>query len=227
MDQRARGRAADPDGTKRLIGVSVEVTDRRETEERNKILLHELNHRVKNTLATIQSIASQTGRNAASRDEFLQAFELRLLAISKTHNLLTLSEWRGADIGDILADELAPYRLPHERVHLHGPPVTMPSNAVLMTGLVVHELATNAAKHGALSTPQGRVEVAWRVEGGHLHLTWDERGGPPVDPPTRRGFGSRLIERGLRHELGGNVALDFAPKGLSCAMDVPLPAVPA
>lgn len=217
----------DLDGGKRLIGVSVDVTDRREAEERSKILLHELNHRVKNTLATIQSIASQTGRNASSREEFLRSFEMRLLAISKTHNLLTLSEWRGADIGDILADELAPYRIPDERVHLHGPPVTMPSNAVLMTGLVVHELATNAAKHGALSTPEGRVEVAWRVEDGHLHLTWDERGGPPVHPPTHRGFGSRLIERGLRHELGGNVALDYARKGLSCAMDVPLPAVPA
>ena len=218
---------ADPDGTKRLIGVSVEVTDRREAEERNKILLHELNYRVKNTLATIQSIASQTGRNAISREEFLQAFELRLLAISKTHNLLTLSEWRGADLYDILADELAPYRIPDERVHLHGPPVTMPSNAVLMTGLVMHELATNAAKYGALSAPQGRVEIAWRVENGHLCLTWDEHGGPPVVPPVHRGFGSRLIERGLRHELGGSVALDFARDGLHCRMNVPLPAVPA
>ena len=218
---------ADPDGAKRLIGVSVEVTDRREAEERNKILLHELNHRVKNTLATIQSIASQTGRNATSREEFLQAFELRLLAISKTHNLLTLSEWRGADLYDILADELAPYRIPDERVHLRGPPVTMPSNAVLMTGLVMHELATNAAKYGALSAPQGWIEISWRVERGRLYLTWDERGGPPVDPPVHRGFGSRLIERGLRHELGGSVALEFAHNGLHCAIDVPLPAVPA
>ena len=91
----------------------------------------------------------------------------------------------------------------------------------------MHELATNAAKYGALSAPQGRIEISWRVERGRLHLTWDERGGPPIDPPVHRGFGSRLIERGLRHELGGSVDLDFARSGLHCAMDVPLPAVPA
>jgi two-component sensor histidine kinase len=130
---------------------------------------------------------------------------------------------RSLDLYDILADELAPYRIPDERVHLCGPPVTMSSNAVLMRGLVMHELATNAAKYGALSAPQGWIEISWRVERGRLYLTWDERGGPPV----HRGFGSRLFERGLRHELGGSVALEFAHNGLHCAIDVPLPAVPA
>ncbi|HEX8165671.1 MAG TPA: HWE histidine kinase domain-containing protein [Beijerinckiaceae bacterium] len=224
-----RGRVLDSgDASARLVGVSQDVTDRKTAEQRRDLLLNELNHRVKNTLATVQSIAAQTARGAGSVPEFRKAFEARLLAISKTHNLLTESEWQGAELRQILADEAAAYRNGDgaTRVRLKGEPVMLPAETALVAGMVFHEMLTNAAKYGALSTSSGHVDVGWRVDrganGGEVRLTWVESGGPRVRPRKERGFGSRLIERGLEQEAGGAVAFDFRPEGLRCEMRIPL-----
>jgi PAS domain S-box-containing protein len=209
------------DGT--ISGVFVEgsdVTDRVLAERQQKLLLDELNHRVKNSLATVQAIAHQTLRSAADPNAFRESFELRLLALSATHDLLTASNWRGAALRDVLMTELRPFAA--EQYELSGPDVELTSSETLSLGLVIHELATNAAKYGGLSCEGGRVRVDWRVDDTWLHIDWREAGGPPVSPPTRRGFGSRLIERSLKDQLGGQARLDFAPGGLACIIRLPL-----
>jgi len=219
------------DGGAIIAGVVTlhDIDAQKQAEEQRTLLLHELNHRVKNTLATIQSIAAQTAQGSTSVPEFVYAFQARLMAISHTHNLLTVSHWQGAELHAILADEIAPYSGADgaSRVRVEGEPITLPPGAALMAGLVFHELVTNAAKYGALSVPGGRVAVTWEVAhvetGRRLRLRWVETGGPAVSPPLRRGFGSKLIERGLTQELDGRVQLDFAPQGLHCTMDLAIP----
>ena len=210
-----------PDG--QAWGVFVEgsdVTDRVLAERQQKLLLDELNHRVKNTLATVQSIASQTLRTAPDPAAFREAFEARLMALSATHDLLTATSWRSAQLRDVLLSEVQPHGA--ERYSLSGPDVALAPAPAVALGLLAHELSTNAAKYGALSVPEGRVSVDWRVEGGTLDLAWRETGGPPVTPPQRRGFGSRLIERSLEGALGGAAELDFAAAGLVCRVRLPL-----
>lgn len=217
-----------PDGTVReWIGMITDVTERVEAEARRQLLLHELNHRVKNTLATVQAIAVQTLRSAASPEAFREAFEARLLALSETHNLLTQGSWQGADLREVVLAELAPHFDHYEpRFTLHGGHVHLGPKAAVALGMAFHELVTNAAKYGALSVPSGRVAVIWGVrataDGRWLRLDWLETGGPTVAMPRRKGFGSRLIEQGLAHELAGEVRLDFAPAGVRCTMELPL-----
>jgi PAS domain S-box-containing protein len=213
------------DGT--VWGVFVEgsdVTDRVNAERRQKLLVDELNHRVKNTLATVQAIASQTLRTAADPDAFREAFESRLIALAATHDLLTATSWRSAPLRDVLMVEFRPYGA--ERYRLEGPDVALAPSEALALGLLFHELATNAAKYGALSNGEGCVAVSWSLveaEGERrLALQWTERGGPPVQAPARRGFGSRLIERSLKGTLKGEARLDFAPDGLRCRVELPL-----
>jgi two-component sensor histidine kinase len=183
---------------------------------------------VKNTLTTVQSIASQTLRTTDTPTQFKEAFEGRLLALSKTHNLLTRKSWREAELRDIAEQELAPYRKPgDERVVLNGPDVKLPARYAINLGLVLHELVTNAAKYGALSTNSGHLEVNWTVADSpdrpqQLRIHWTEAGGPPVAPPKRQGFGSRLIRRSIEGELGGHMVLNFAETGVSYEISVPL-----
>lgn len=223
----------DPQGhPRRMIGVVLDVSDRHQafaavaaSEQRHRLLTNELNHRVKNTLATIQSIARHTARRAGSVDEFRQAFEDRLMALSATHNVLTQASWEAADISALLAHELAPY--PAEQVQVSGPAVMLPARQVLALGMIFHELTTNAAKYGALSTAAGRLNVRWaRLDvGGQaplLALEWRETGGPLVSPPTRSGFGSRLVKASVEQDLGGSLALEFNPTGLVCRIEAPL-----
>ncbi len=186
-------------------------------------MLHELNHRVKNTLATVQSLARQArgGGNGAEN------LERRILALSKTHDLLTRDEWTGAGLREILENELGPYRNSVDHFTLDGPEVELLPRYVLALGMTVHELTTNAAKYGALSIAEGRVHVTWQVARGEaggqrLVLSWQEEGGPVVAAPTRRGFGTRLIAGGIQRELDGEVSLSFEPTGLRCLIDVPL-----
>jgi PAS domain S-box-containing protein len=212
------------DASGQAWGVFVEgsdVTDRVRAEQQQKLLVDELNHRVKNTLATVQSIAAQTLRNTPDPTQFRHDFEARLLALSATHDLLTATSWRSAALSDVIRVELAPYGA--DRVRTNGPDLDLAPTQALTLGLVFHELATNAAKYGALSKPGGRVEVGWSVEAGEtrtLDLTWRERGGPPVSPPTRRGFGSRLIERSMGG--AGESRLAFEPDGLVCHLGLKL-----
>jgi two-component sensor histidine kinase/PAS domain-containing protein len=212
---------------RRMAGVVLDITERRrvvaaleEAERRQRLLIDELNHRVKNTLATVQSIARQTARGTSGGEDFLQAYEARLVALSRTHDALTRGVWEKASLRDLLLQELSPHA--EEQYRMEGPDVSLPPKQALALGMVFHELATNAAKHGALSQAKGCVEVDWRLEAERLEVTWRERRGPPVTPPQRRGFGSRLIKAALETELRGSASLDYAPDGLSCRLAFPL-----
>ncbi|RDI58915.1 sensor histidine kinase [Microvirga subterranea] len=212
-----------------FVGIFQDVTARKRAEDQQRFLLDELNHRVKNTLATVQSIAAQTLRSADGPASFKEAFEGRLLALSKTHDLLTRKSWREADLHELVKQELAPYRKSRdERVFVRGPNVDLPARYAINFGLVLHELVTNAAKYGALSSPSGRLEVTWTVienteRPPQLRLHWRESGGPPVEKPKRQGFGSRLIRRSIEGELAGYIVISFAPTGVSYDLSVPLP----
>jgi len=214
----------DVDG--RIVGVFVQghdVTNVVIAAERQRLMIDELNHRVKNTLATVQSIAVQTARSHSDPRTFAQGFQARLMALSHTHDLLTRSHWEGADLGAILQHETAAHGA--HRVTLNGLPLALEPAAALSLGMIFHELATNAAKHVALSVPGGRVLIDWSVSDQarpELHLTWREIGGPPVATPERKGFGSRLIDRNVRHDLTGKVQLNYASDGFSADFSIPL-----
>ncbi|RZJ47187.1 MAG: PAS domain-containing protein [Brevundimonas sp.] len=214
------------DGAGKVAGIFVQghdVTENILAAERQKLMIDELNHRVKNTLATVQSIAMQTARSHADPRTFAESFQARLLAVSHTHDLLTRSHWEGADLRAILEHETEAHG--PQRISLNGAPVALGPAAALSLGMIFHELATNAAKYGALSNPDGRVMVDWAVADltrPVLHLTWRELDGPPVAEPTRRGFGSRLIERNVRHDLAGEVKVDYATSGFTAEFMVPL-----
>jgi two-component sensor histidine kinase len=199
-----------------------DIAARRASEERQRLLLHELNHRVKNTLATVQSLASQSLRNAGSLKDFGAKFMSRLLALSATHSLLTQGQWEHAPLSELLRNELKPYG--EERFATSGADVQLPPRIVLPLGMVFHELATNAAKHGALSVPGGRVHVAWSVDDRQcLRLEWREEGGPAAQKPNAEGFGSRLLDRTVSGELAGRYERQFRSSGLVCRIAVPLP----
>ncbi|QPQ54616.1 PAS domain-containing protein [Allosphingosinicella flava] len=206
-------------------GVMEDVDARHRAEEHQSLLINELNHRVKNTLATVQAIASQTLKGDLPLPEARSRFEARLLALSRAHNLLTEQNWEGAPIWRVVADSLAHLSSEKGRFRLDGEPLWLTPRAALALALACHELSTNAVKYGALSTEQGHVDVRWRIEGDMIRIEWRERDGPPVSRPAARGFGSRLIERGLAGDLNGRAQLEFNPDGLICTIEAPLSAV--
>lgn len=210
--------AAGPDGGPFFsVGMLEDVTDRRRAEQRQQLLINELNHRVKNTLATVQSVASQTLRSAPDLPQARGAFEDRLVALAAAHDLLTAQSWRGAPLAEVVASALAPFEaVQRPQVTRAGPSVWLTASRALALSLALHELATNATKYGALAVPEGRVNLSWTLCAGELVLVWTERGGPAVATPSRSGFGIRLLQRNLARELGGHVALDFAPEGVRC-----------
>jgi len=198
-----------------------------EKDRRQTLLINELNHRVKNTLATVQTMAKLTGRSAPDHETYKGSLEARILALSKTHNLLTEAAWETVSLRDIFRTELEPYDDGSgRRIVLDGPPVPLAPRVAVALGMAAHELTTNAAKHGSLSVPEGRVLVRWEVtatgNGNRLHLTWKETGGPAVTQPSRTGFGSRLLQQGIARDLNGETHLDFAVEGLGCRMLVSL-----
>lgn len=185
----------------------------------HELLINEVNHRVKNTLSTVQSLSMQTFRNGA--DELSRAkFDARLSSLGRAHDVLSARKWEGADIRDIVEATLEPFATAApDRVRVAGPKVAMSSRAVLMLSMILHELATNATKYGALSVPGGRVAIDWSINSdGSVALVWLESDGPPVTAPTHTGFGSTLIEKGFSAQLGGSATLHFNPGGLSCAL---------
>lgn len=199
-----------------------DITRRKQAAQHRELLINELNHRVKNTLASVQSIASQTFRSGAS-GESAPAFQGRLIALAETHDLLTDQNWEGTGLRNIVLRTVALHDVgPHGRFAVEGPDVRLPPRRALAFAMAFHELAANAGKYGALSNDIGSVAVEWSEAGGKLSLRWTERNGPAVVKPARLGFGSRLIERGLSHELGGEVRLDFRPDGLVCSFDLPM-----
>jgi PAS domain S-box-containing protein len=212
-----------------------DVTQRRRAEEHQRLLINELNHRVKNTLATVQSIAAQSFREVATAQDpgaaayARAAFEARIFALARAHDVLTRESWEGAGLAEIAEGAVAPYRTSEgaDPFLLLGSDLRIAPRVALSLSMALHELCTNAVKYGALSQAGGRVRIIWRTradaEGEEaLDLRWEERGGPPVRPPTRRGFGSRLLERGIARELGGAVAITYDPTGVVCAIEVPL-----
>jgi PAS domain S-box-containing protein len=239
----ARGAVHRPaDGADKLLGVLADVTERRRAEARLRLTVGELNHRVKNTLASVQSIAAQTLRSPDGPDAPIpagarNAFQARLLALARSHEVLTREGWTGADLGELVRLALAPHEAGQGRRRLvaEGPPLRVPPRLAVPLAVALHELSTNAARHGALSLPEGSVTVRWRMQPPRdanalptLTLNWQESGGPEVRPPARRGFGTRLLEGGLARELGGSVHLSFRPEGVSCEIRATLrPQLPA
>lgn len=197
-----------------------EIAERRRAEEHQRLLMNELNHRVKNTLATVQSMGSQTLRTGRSLAEARESFVTRLMALSAAHNLLTAERWESADLEDVVRLAVAPFdEPPGVRFEVRGPGVRLAAPNALGLAMALHELGSNAAKYGALSSDSGRVAVSWTLEGETLvRFVWEERDGPPVAPPLRRGFGSRLIQEGLARELRGEVQMDYLPEGLRCEL---------
>lgn len=204
-----------PDGSVVWDGVQVDIHDMKMAEERRALLMKEMSHRIKNNLSTVLSIASQTGRHAADFTSFNKSFQARLQALAMSHDLLMKDARGTADLREILEMELLPYSADAANARtltLSGEAVRLSTRAAVGLGLVVHELATNAAKYGAYSGA-GSIDVSWRVDGGPVLLEWRERGGPTVSAPLKTGFGSRLIESVLRGELGGTAQMRFASQG--------------
>jgi two-component sensor histidine kinase len=202
--------------------LQAEIVERERAQQRQLLLIHELNHRVKNLLAMVQAIAAQTLSNAATPEEAQQALDLRLHALARAHDVLTREGWHGADLTDIIVGAVAPYEASAGlRVRTSGPPVRLEPQAAVTLAMVLHELATNAVKYGALSAEEGWVNLDWTTastpDGLDLRLVWAEHGGPPVRPPRRKGFGARLIARSLAAEQG-SAELIYAPEGVQCRM---------
>ena len=193
-----------------------------------RLMINELNHRVKNTLATVQSMAAQTLRTQSDPANAYETFEARLMGLAEVHDVLTRERWHGAALQEVAERALRPFGGTASQVSLNGPVVWLQPDAALTLALVFHELATNAVKYGALSVGGGRVDLSWTFDAGgeRLRLTWAEAGGPPVAPPTRMGFGTRLIERGLRGELRGSALMRYDPEGFACAMEAHVPQRP-
>lgn len=212
--------------TIRFVGAVRDVTEEKEAEERQLLLTRELQHRVKNTLAMVNALANQTLRRAANAQEGLTAFSARLIALSHAHDILTQTSWTSAPIGAIVAESMATHQSEGTRITWSGPDVRLTAKQSLALALALHELATNALKYGALSSDDGTVVIAWRIdsgiEGQRLAFEWRERGGPVVTAPAARGFGSRLIEQSLAIEFGGAVQLLYEPEGLRCIIDAPM-----
>jgi two-component sensor histidine kinase len=205
------------------VNMLVDITDRKRAEEAQQTLIHELNHRV-NTLASVQSIAAQTFRVSPEPREFLEKFQGRLLALSTAHDLLTGRNWTGLRAAELFDAELDPYAIAQRdgRIRRDGPEVMLPPRTALVLGMVLHELATNAAKYGALSCDTGCVDLQWSMadapSDAGFHLSWQESGGPSVSRPTAFGFGTRFMERSIVKDLGGRFDLAFEPDGVRCRM---------
>ncbi|HEX5313936.1 MAG TPA: HWE histidine kinase domain-containing protein, partial [Gammaproteobacteria bacterium] len=215
----------EPGAAALIVAESRDISRRKQTEEHRQLLVNELNHRVKNTLATVQSLAIQTLAGSQLATEVAKTFEGRLLALAQTHNLLTSARWGDVGLRELLARELAPFGEDGDgRLAIAGDDALLRPKAALALGMALHELATNASRHGAWSDPAGRVRIdSALLDGGRgLRLEWKESGGPEVAKPHRRGFGTRLIQAGLTHELAGEVRIDYLPGGLHCAIEIPL-----
>jgi PAS domain S-box-containing protein len=208
-------------------GNTEDIHERKVAEEHQRLLINELNHRVKNTLASVQAIAFQTLRGEVPLAEARARFEARLMALSAAHNLLTEENWVGASLERVVRDATEHLAGEARRFDVSGPPLRLAPRAALALAMALHELGTNAAKYGALAAEAGRVGIAWTINGELLRLEWRESGGPPVEAPARRGFGSRLIERGLQADLGGGASLHFDPAGLRCEIEASLAAIRA
>jgi two-component sensor histidine kinase len=207
-----------------LAQAGIDAKEREVSDKLQKLILEELHHRIKNTLATVSAIASQSLRKAPSMEHAQHAIEGRLLALGRAHDLLLQARWTSADLGKIVRGATEAFDNPDvPKFSIQGPHIQITSGAVIAIAMTLNELCTNTTKFGALSIPPGRVEIAWTVDGpaSRLHLTWSEKHGPIVQAPTKQSFGTRLIET-LGQQLKGKVRITYEPSGLVYALDVPL-----
>ncbi len=205
----------------RVSGVTFDITDRKEAEERQTLLAREVDHRAKNALALVQSILRLT--RAKTLPAYVATVEGRIKALSRAHAILSQSRWHGADLHGLVDEELAPYRVGNtERIKTTGPEVLLQPGSAQTLALALHELATNAAKYGALSSESGKLKLSWVSSDGKLSLDWSESGGPVTKPPSAKGFGTRIITASIERQLFGHVAFDWRPEGLRCMISVPL-----
>jgi PAS domain S-box-containing protein len=206
----------------RVKGLTRDITRRKQAERRQDLLSAELDHRVKNVLARVAAVVRHTRRRSATGDEFVNALDGRIQSIAAAHALLSQSRWSGVGLTDLICRQLAPYAA-DANTAIDGPDVTLTSGQTQAVAMVIHELATNAAKHGALSSADGRVSVSWnRTDGDLLTITWREHGGPPITAPVQSGYGLSLIRDLIPHELGGAVDLTFPPDGACCKIEIHL-----
>jgi PAS domain S-box-containing protein len=203
----------------RISGVTIDVTERKEAEERQVLLAREVDHRARNALAIIQSIIRLT--RAKSVDDYVATVEGRIKALALAHTLLSDSRWHGADLGTLVAEEFAPYRSGN-KVEFKGPNVSLSPATAQGIALALHELATNAAKHGALSSLKGKVSLTWQLQPDILTLHWVESGGPPIKTPSARSFGMKVIKASIEQQLSGQATFDWNPKGLRCDLSIAL-----
>ena len=210
-------------GAPRLVGANIDVTERRRSEDQQRVLVAELDHRVKNVLATVSAIVTQTQNSNGSLADFVSALDHRIKSLAMTHELLSQSRWSGVALSEIARREFAPYAVGN--VEIGGPSVTLRAEAAQAMAMVLHELATNAAKYGAFSNRNGRVLLRWRLlqngSRGRLAIDWQEIGGPPVPCPSQRGYGTSVIGELIPFELDGAVDLTFAHDGVRCRMEIP------
>ncbi|MGX7875286.1 sensor histidine kinase [Mesorhizobium sp. ORM6] len=225
-----RGRVIERDGDGKptlIFGVNYDISERKLGDERQRLLLRELNHRVKNTLATVQALATQTVRHARRPSEFLEAFGARLQALGIAHDLLSDREWRGIGIRELVQIEIRPFDTADQpRISIAGADLLLSPDQAVGLGLILHELASNALQYGSLSVASGKVDLEWKTRGRkgdrRLVLTWREGGGPQVAPPERHGFGSILIRRSLAKVISSEVTHEFRPEGVFAEISMPL-----
>jgi PAS domain S-box-containing protein len=203
----------------RLSGVTVDITERKRAEERQNLLAREVDHRAKNALALAQSIVRLT--RASDVKDYVQAVEGRISALARVHTILSLSNWEGAEIGRLAEEEIAPYSS-GDQIELDGTELQLQPATAQTLALALHELVTNSAKYGALSTLAGRLKIRWEVRGEALQIVWEERDGPPVEKPISRGFGTRSVIASIETQLGGRAEFDWRAEGLVCCLTVPL-----
>lgn len=205
----------------RILLAMEDITERKEAERRQELLIDELNHRVKNVLSTVQAILTQTARRAGSAKDLEEGLSGRLRALNRGHEILVRADWQPSDLTTLMAEVLQPYGF-GERIAVECETIRLRPRAALAFNLILHELATNAAKYGALSVSGGRIDINCRIsprDSKQAEFVWREYGGPSVAPPIRKGFGSRLIERSAEHELFGSARMEFRPDGLKCVLE--------
>ena len=213
----------------RWIGTHIDISEQRRREEHIRFIIDELSHRTKNLLAVVMAVANQTARQAGDVAQYQARFAERLTALAHCHDLLVRDSWHGASFNDLVAAQLKPFQAKEGRIDVEGTPIILKPDAVQNLGLALHELATNASKHGALSSPDGRVSLRWLLnqEAGRVHVHWCESGGPAVKPPLQRGFGHVVIEQIVPRALNGTGTLSFAPAGVNWTFEFPVPTEPA
>jgi two-component sensor histidine kinase len=209
-----------------LKGLTLDITERKRAEEHQRLLVAELDHRVKNVLARVAVVAMYTRQGSSSMDEFVRALDGRIQSMAAAHALLSQNRWQGVALTDLVHRQLAPYTT-HANTTIGGPEITLTAEATQAAAMVLQELVTNALKYGALSTPNGRVSVTWERPSdpdgvARLLITWRETGGPPTVAPTGSGYGTSLIRDLIPHELGGTVDLAFTAAGVCCTIEIPL-----